>query len=163
MNPMELDWWTAVLAGDGGRLRYMLRDGIDVDIRDAEGWSALMFAALDGRVDLALPLISHGADINARSFGGFAGMTPLMIASSRGHYDFVKLLLDYTADFRQVGPFGGTALAFASFHGHLSVMRLLIDRGADMLAGNIYEPFHEARYIIYRRNTASELGIKLSQ
>lgn len=135
------DWWKAVKEGDALQIREMLRDGIDVDVRDQESWTALMFAALNGHLEVATILIQAGANVNARSFGGFTGTTPLMVASSQGHLDLVRLLIDRGADVKPIGPLGGTAVAFAAFQGHLQIVRMLVDHGADILSGNIYDAF----------------------
>ena len=52
-------------------------------------------AALNNKIEAVAALISHGADVNARTKWG---MTPLMDASWLGHAKVVEALLDAGAD-----------------------------------------------------------------
>jgi uncharacterized protein len=62
---------------------------------------------------------------------GDSGMTPLMLASEKGHLEVVRWLVDKGAALNEQQMFGGTALGMASYCGHPSVVKLLLDRGAD--------------------------------
>ena len=134
-------WLEAAKEGRKDAARMLLAEGREVDACDVEGWTALMYAALGGHYETASWLIKKGANVNARSFGGFAGTTPLMIAASCGHEEIVRLLLAHGAEVDFEGPLGGTAVAFATFQGHCAIVRLLKSYGADLSLGNIYGRF----------------------
>jgi ankyrin repeat protein len=84
---------------------------------------------------LAALLLEHGADPEAK---GFSGVTPLMMASSRGKRSFVELLIRYKADVNAKGPEGYSALHSAAQHSEkpeaLKIAELLLASGADINA-----------------------------
>ena len=55
----------------------MIESGADVNITDANGFTLLQKAIVDGNPSAAIFLLQHGADINIRSP---QGMTPLELA-----------------------------------------------------------------------------------
>ena len=61
-------------------------------------------------------------DINAKNKDG---ETALMLASSEGHLEMVKLLVENGADYTN-------ALRLASREGHLEVVKYLLENGADV-------------------------------
>ena len=63
-------------------------------------------------------------DINAKNKDG---ETALMLASSEGHLEMVKLLVENGANYTN-------ALRLASREGHLEVVKYLIEKGADVNA-----------------------------
>jgi ankyrin repeat protein len=60
----------------------LLLGGVDVDVRDACGWTPLHWAASRGNADVAQMLIRAGADVNSMSA---RKMTPTHLALNRGH------------------------------------------------------------------------------
>ena len=85
----------AAKAGRSNSRAVSLRHGADVDARNDNGGTALMFAAIPAHVATIALLIDHGADVNA--VGQF-NWTALMVAASKGHGDAVRLLLRHGAD-----------------------------------------------------------------
>ncbi len=88
---------------------------------------ALRIAANAGRLEEVKRLLSAGADINARAENG---MTPLILASWRGHTKVVELLLREGADVDATTNIGTTALKFATERGQKKVIALLRSHGA---------------------------------
>ncbi|CAM9377579.1 unnamed protein product [Chrysoparadoxa australica] len=102
-----------------------------VDQTDDMGRTALWRAAERGLTQEMADLIGKGAALNA---GCHANWSPLGIASSRGHADCVKALLEAGAE---VDLFSGerrSALHAACEAGHLPVVQLLLHYGADVNA-----------------------------
>jgi len=65
------------------------------------------------------------------------GRTPLLVASSRGHYLVVELLISFGADVDAMGGFvGGTALHASVYHKHNGVATLLINNFASPFIEN---------------------------
>ncbi|GAA5881965.1 hypothetical protein JCM1840_002982 [Sporobolomyces johnsonii] len=67
-----------------------------VNERDAQGITALHWAAINGHVLFVKGLLERGADVDVR--GGELDGTPLMWAARNGHLYIVHLLLKYSAD-----------------------------------------------------------------
>jgi len=102
--------------------------GVDINARNAYGWTALMHATRVGHEDLVNLLLNHGADVNAQSDDGW---TALMRAAVKDHEKIAGILLKHGArvDLRDEGK--ATALHWAARKGHLVVIKALLDADAD--------------------------------
>ncbi len=89
----------------------------------------LLQAAKDGNAQAAQTSLSGGADVNAKSRNGDAG---LLIAAENGHTAIVKLLLERGADVNAKKTNGVTPLLRASQNGFTEVVKLLVEGGADV-------------------------------
>eukprot|EP00919_Chromeraceae_sp_WS-2016_P005322 GHVR01012541.1.p1 GENE.GHVR01012541.1~~GHVR01012541.1.p1 ORF type:complete len:1050 (+),score=256.13 GHVR01012541.1:34-3150(+) len=96
-------------------------------ITTKEGSTPLLAAAEGGYSDLIEILIQRGSP---------AHTTPLIVASSLGSYDAVKLLLDSFAYPNSLDINNESALMAASRCGADDVVSLLINRGADLFHSN---------------------------
>lgn len=98
-SPSEIrrrDVYSAAKTGDVEALKLHLSDGADPNVTDPKfGVTALSWAALEGKEEIAELLIEAGADIGAKNLDG---ATPLHAAAFMGQLEIVKLLLDYSAD-----------------------------------------------------------------
>ena len=98
-SPSEIrrrDVYSAAKTGDVEALKLHLSDGADPNVTDPKfGVTALSWAALEGKEEIAELLIEAGADIGAKNLDG---ATPLHAAAFMGQLEIVKLLLDYGAD-----------------------------------------------------------------
>lgn len=98
---------------------------IKVEARNANDESPLMLAALHGLEPLVRQLVARGADVNK------PGWTPLHYASTRGHLEIMRLLLDQHAYIDAESPNRTTPLMMAAFYGTPSAVKLLLEAGAD--------------------------------
>ncbi|MGZ4999204.1 MAG: ankyrin repeat domain-containing protein [Methylomonas sp.] len=108
----------------------LLKAGAHADVKDASGLTPLLEACgkkTRGYKELALRLIEHGADLNARNN---IGWTPLMLAISVGDSDIVALLLDYGADPEVKTPKGDNALSLAKKFGYEDIVALISDHAS---------------------------------
>lgn len=85
----------AAMEGKVKILRWLVDQGVDVDIRDKHGLTALEYAAMKDNVSSARYLVDQGATM--LSFDHF-GLTPLHKAASFGSTEVVTLLLSRGAD-----------------------------------------------------------------
>ena len=69
---------------------------------------------------------------NVEDRGMKGDCTPLMEASSSGHYEIVKLLLSHGADVNAQSSSGNTPLMYACASGHSEVVRSLLEAGANV-------------------------------
>ena len=112
----------------------LLRHGAGAGVDAREGWrgqTALMWAAAEGHAAVVAPLVAAGADVDARSDGGF---TPLAFAVRAGHGGTVEALMEAGADVDLALPDGTSPLHLAAINAHYDVALQLLEHGADAAA-----------------------------
>lgn len=119
----------AAMRGDSAQLRQLLRQGLDVNAAQADGMTALHWAASRGDVGSARMLLFAGARPAAVTRNG--NYTPLHLAARSGRGEMVRALLEGGADVGAVTSSGGaTALHFAAGHGDSLAVAVLTAAGA---------------------------------
>ncbi|HWP19792.1 MAG TPA: ankyrin repeat domain-containing protein [Burkholderiaceae bacterium] len=98
---------------------------IDVNRLNTVGESALMLAALQGRLDWCQRLIERGAYVNK------PGWAPLHYAASQSDVRLVQLMLDHHAYIDAESPNKTTPLMMAARYGSEDAAQRLLDEGAD--------------------------------
>jgi len=88
-TPTAQDLLSAAARGDSLKIDALISQGIDINVRNANGSSALRLAASGGYMNAVQSLIAGGADVNAADNNG---TTPLMAAAQAGFDDVVKAL-----------------------------------------------------------------------
>ncbi|MDE7140592.1 MAG: ankyrin repeat domain-containing protein [Treponemataceae bacterium] len=124
-----------VLGNDIERVKICIKSGENVDAKDNQGITALMYAIRKGKKDMAELLIKSGANVNAKDD---AGRTALMLAASNGHKDIAELLIKSGADVNAKDNNGLTALGGAIINKKKDVVETLIKAGADVNSAFIY-------------------------
>jgi len=121
----------------------LLSAGADPNIRGRKGATALWYASLAGRPEVARLLVDHGADVDVQEY--FAYMSPLDSAASLGHIRVVELLLEAGADVDITSP-AGTPLHSAAYSQHTDIAALLLRYGAEVNAVDAHDvtPLHLA-------------------
>lgn len=106
----------AVDAGDFRSVERLIKAGADVNSRDGDGITALMYAAWQGHDQVIKVLLSHAADPNIQDDFGW---TALMHAARYNQMDVLPLLLDAKTDVTLKNKHGETAfeIAFFNFNG----------------------------------------------
>ena len=85
---------TLIKRGDHDALRAALDNTLDPNLANANGWSLLMLAAVEGSVPLGQALLEAGADIQRENRHG---ETALSLAAQKAHILFLELLLQHGA------------------------------------------------------------------
>jgi ankyrin repeat protein len=123
----------AAMQGDQDLVVSLVKnERADVNAAQADGMTALHWAASDGNAELAQTLIYAGANLRAATRVG--QYTPLHLAARNGHADVVKTLLDAGADPKAPDAHGTTPLMLAAGSGDTDTIAALLDRGADVNA-----------------------------
>jgi ankyrin repeat protein len=78
----------AVFGGHSDTIEYLLSRGADPDLKDRDGWTALMEAASKSHVDAVRMLLGSGADPNARNNRGWTALR----TTARGNAEIIRLL-----------------------------------------------------------------------
>jgi uncharacterized protein len=104
---------------------------IDIDAKEPDGSTALLWATYKVDRELVRALLKAGAKPNiTNNFGA----TPLTEAVKLGDVDLVRMLLEARAEPDSANQDGQTALMLASSIGSLEIAKLLIGRGANVNA-----------------------------
>ncbi|KAM7535279.1 hypothetical protein Aperf_G00000103305 [Anoplocephala perfoliata] len=70
-------------------LEYLLNQGLNINIRDDNGYTALMLAAKYGQTELVEKLLTYGADVNLTRD---EDMTALALAVSNQHFEIAEMI-----------------------------------------------------------------------
>ena len=108
-------------------VQMLVDAGVDINWTDANGESALHFAARFGHDECARILLSGSkfqkADIEAAE--NLYAWTPLHVAAVDGHLTMAQLLVHFGADIFKPDSSGWTAKEHAALRGHMSIARML--------------------------------------
>lgn len=116
---------------DRTKLRVLLQQHTDVNAAQADGMTALHWAAYRDDFEMAKLLVEAKADVKATNR---YGVTPLSLACQNGNALIVELLLDHGADANTTLRGGETALMTAARTGKPDAVKALLKRGADVNA-----------------------------
>ncbi|MBV9107646.1 MAG: ankyrin repeat domain-containing protein [Verrucomicrobia bacterium] len=111
--------------GDVKAIQLFLNAGIDCDVQNATGSTALMAAAKNGRIEVVKKLLDQKVDVNAV---GKQGVTALMLAAQNNQVEIVKLLLKKNADPNVEDQTGWSALMKAVYQGNTDCVAALAAR-----------------------------------
>ena len=124
------DFLKAAAAGDQAMVTTFLRAGIDRNIGDERGYTALMSAAERGHKDTVKLLL----DENARpDLQNKEGDTALILAAAANQPDCVRTLIEGNADVRIKDQKNWTALMKGVFSGYEDVVDALLATSRDAL------------------------------
>jgi uncharacterized protein len=121
----------AAMRRDNAEVRRLVQSGADVQVAQADGATALHWAAYNGDVSMALLLLEAGADVAAANRNG---STPLWLAASQGDAPMIEALLESGGDANEQLPLGRRPLMLAARSGHVDAVRVLLEHGADVNA-----------------------------
>nr|BAJ86681.1 predicted protein [Hordeum vulgare subsp. vulgare] len=159
-NIVPCNLLTVAATGNGGFLGDLLKVGMDPDVGDSKGRTALHIAASKGYDDCVQALLMHGCNVNikdaqgntalwqaiaarhhkvfsnlyhaARATNPRAGGDLLCLAARRGDLDTLRELLKHGLDVDSEGHDGATALRVALSEGQADVARFLVMNGASV-------------------------------
>jgi ankyrin repeat protein len=122
----------------------MIANGVDINIKDANGCSALSTASENGRTELVKFLLSKGAD---KSHMKSLHHSPMNIPEIKDDYEAPKIfiycvrygiknavisMLNRGVDINSSDSQMDNALAVAAINGHINIADLLLKKGADV-------------------------------
>ena len=119
----------AVKAGDAAGVEKLLADGVGVRTAEADGATALHWAAHHDRLEIAELLLDAGAAVDAANR---YGVTPLALASVNGSTPMIARLLQAGADPNLPNPEGETPLMTAARTGNGAAIETLLEHGAEV-------------------------------
>ena len=117
----------AAAQGDLSQIAHLLRKGVDVDVSDATGRTALHLASAEGHFKLVQYLIENGCAMNMKDrFGRDA----IQEAARNGHAEIVRTLVLAGAEWsrKSISELEEAMLTYA-YLGHLTDLLKLVDVG----------------------------------
>ena len=124
-------------------IEKLLIVGANINIRDNNGYNALLYAISKNNMQIAKFLIDHGAKLENVDVRDDKGRTPLMramIASveiynhrkKREIIENIEMLLQAGADINITDNYGNNALSYAISKNNREIVQFLIDHGANL-------------------------------
>jgi len=121
----------AAMKRDTATVQKLLKGGADVNAGQADGATALQWAAYNGDAKLAELLLKAGAKPDAANRNG---STPLWLAATRGDAAVIEELLKGGANANEELPMGRRPLMLAARSGSVEAVHVLLEHGADVNA-----------------------------
>jgi uncharacterized protein len=118
----------ASMKGDIGAVRMLLQKKADVNAAQADGATAIQWAAYRNDLEMADVLIAAGANVKLPNRDG---ATPLRLAAENGSARMIGKLLEAGADPNERNLNGETPLMMAARSGSVAAIQLLLDHKAD--------------------------------
>lgn len=136
-------FFRSVDLGNEAAIMLFIRAGVEVEVRNPNGWTPLLAAAYIGSEKGADVLLKHGANVDAQDKQGY---TPLHWAAFKGFPGMTKLLLDAKARPDAQSDMGLTPLHQAAMMGHVRIVEALLIAGAkvDVTNNEGCTPLHQA-------------------
>ena len=129
MSQMDNMFIDACKNGQKGVAQTLLAKGdVDVNKRDAMGYTALHYACQKGARDLVSLLLAKGADACACSNDS---VTPLHMCARNGNKDIIRMLVEASADLNATDRNGRTPLMGMASEGKVDAAKILLEMGAD--------------------------------
>ena len=122
----------AAMRRDNAAVRSLVQEGANVNAAQADGATALHWAAYHGNAALAELLLEAGADASAANRNG---STPMWLAANQGNTTVIETLLSGGAGANEALPLGRRPLMLAARAGSVDAVRVLLEDGADPNAG----------------------------
>lgn len=97
----------AIANDDWFGFQKLINDGVDINIKDKSGATALLYAVTFGETDMVKLLIDKDADVNVQTVE--RKLMPIMLAAMDGNIDIIKLLLAKDATLDAQSPYSGNA------------------------------------------------------
>ncbi len=135
LHAADLRLIDAVKNGDAKAVRSLLQHHADVNATEADGFTALHWAAQRDNLEIADLLLNAGANVKAASR---FNITPLSLACTNGDAALIDRFLKAGADPNATSEQGQTALMTAALTGKVDAVKLLLAHGAKV---NLKEPW----------------------
>lgn len=119
----------AVQFGEADKISELMQSGLDVEARNARGFTPLHEAIWDGKQEIVKLLLEGGANVNAPITQGL-DWTPLHEASRFGFNGIIDMLLEKGADINSRNTKGRTPLDIAEQYRQAGTVKHMVARGA---------------------------------
>ncbi len=117
-----------------GAIELLVKEAANVDAKDADGWTPLLLAAVEGHGSAVEALCASGADVSLRVKTHFCvehdDYSALDLASFYGWTGVMKTLIAYRSDVNALSWKGYSSLHKAAEGGEVAAIDVLVEAGA---------------------------------
>jgi len=110
-------------------VKLLLKNNANINQKDYEGYTPLIYASIYGQLEIVKLLIKYGANINEKNNYNY---NALYFACVYGHLEIVKLLLENGVNINEKDYHGYTPLLYVSRYGKIKIVKLLLENGANI-------------------------------
>ncbi|MFO7565880.1 MAG: ankyrin repeat domain-containing protein [Enhygromyxa sp.] len=128
LRPGKLPLTTAITAGDEAMVEILLEGGVDPNLAQLYGSTAMSYAISERRADVVERLLAAGADPQPVDDFGY---TPMATAAAQGNLELLELLVRAGASVQPQAS-GPSPLHSAVRQGQFEAAQWLLARGADI-------------------------------
>ncbi len=148
-SELRARWEQAAYYGLTEEIPVLLETGVEVDVKDKDGVTALMIAGIRANTETVQALLDAGADVNAKANNGatalmmtgtsagsprLLGWSSVRFQSGKKNTKTVQALLDAGADVNAIDQDGVTPLMIYGARANTDNVQALLDAGADVNA-----------------------------
>lgn len=133
----------AAAKGDTEGMQQAVREGLNIDIQNVNGWNSATFTVFNGDLAGTKALIDLGINLNAVNN---QGLSPLMVAATQNDKEMVELLLSGNASPLLKTSDGSSAFTMATSSGR-KVVALIIAEASVLHAMAAYQPEELVDYL----------------
>ena len=126
---LEYEFLEAAIHNDVDTLAKLLDEGVNPEVRDNDGNTALILFSNKGNKEALEILVNKGADLNARDQNG---NTAFLITVKKGYLELASLFLENGADIKITDKGGQGAVHWAAAKDYLALLKVLAGKGADL-------------------------------
>lgn len=142
------EFWDAVQSGNIDSVTAYIDQGVDVNVQDQDGVTAIIIAAINNDYKIIELLLDHGADVNIKTNDG---ATALSFAAMEGSELAAEKLIEHGANLNeQENSKGDTPIMLAIKESQSEIVKLLYKQDIDLQIRN------------NEGNTAIEMAIALN-
>jgi ankyrin repeat protein len=142
------------IAAQNGNLeisKFLIEKGVEYDVEDVQGFTALLHASTQGMEEIVDFLLEKNVEVNVE---GGHGRTALNRAIEYGHTNIAKKLINAGAFLNgDLRTYGRIPLTMAVLKNNEEIFRILIEKGADKNIRDHHDNHHSGK-------TAYELVVK---
>ncbi|HED3065695.1 TPA: ankyrin repeat domain-containing protein [Kluyvera ascorbata] len=124
-NNLIADYLLAAQQGELTKLKSCLYQGVDINVCNRLGQTAITLASLNKKYECVVALLDAGADINKQDQ---TCLNPFLISCLNNDLTLLRLLLPARPDLNRLTRFGGVGLTPACEKGHLEIVKELLHR-----------------------------------
>ena len=130
MSITEAQFLNAAINGDVTTIQQALQQGVNIEYKGEDDWTALCWAITQENFELAKLLIENKANVNYQEQ---EGESVLMLAATTEteNTELIQLLLDKGAVIDLKDAVGWTALMHAVSANNVNIAKVLLERGAN--------------------------------